>query len=193
MKIKHILSAFALTATVAVQAQQVTISPIPQNISWGDKAYDSAGVTYTLQGADEADADAVRALKAKCQVTDGAGAVTIVMGERGDAAVAEYASEIPEHAEGYLLKVEPGRVVIAGHDGAGTFYGISVPFLSENPMLIFILPPGGFFTYGLLMAAVNRLAEKKGKPRAELRGCEACPMAHNCALNSANKKEEVAE
>ena len=38
-----------------------------------------------------------------------------------------------------------------------------------------------------------RLAEKKGKPRAELRGCEACPMAHNCALNSANKKEEVAE
>ena len=77
--------------------------------------------------------------------------------------------------------------------GAGTFYGISVPFLSENPMLIFILPPGGFFTYGLLMAAVNRLAEKKGKPRAELRGCEACPMAHNCALNSANKKEEAAE
>ncbi|MBQ1243936.1 MAG: electron transport complex subunit E [Clostridia bacterium] len=77
--------------------------------------------------------------------------------------------------------------------GAGTFYGISIPFLSENPMLIFILPPGGFFTYGLLMAAVNRLAEKKGKPRAELRGCEACPMARNCALNSANKKEEVAE
>lgn len=77
--------------------------------------------------------------------------------------------------------------------GAGTFYGMSVPFLSENPMLIFILPPGGFFTYGLIMAAVNRMAEKKGKPRAELRGCEVCPMAHNCALNSANKKEEVAE
>ncbi|MBR2078996.1 MAG: electron transport complex subunit E [Clostridia bacterium] len=77
--------------------------------------------------------------------------------------------------------------------GAGTFLGMSVPFLSENPMLIFILPPGGFFTYGLIMAAVNRMAEKKGKPRAELRGCEACPMAHNCALNSANKKEEVAE
>ena len=77
--------------------------------------------------------------------------------------------------------------------GAGTFLGMSVPFLSENPMLIFILPPGGFFTYGLLMAVVNRMAEKKGKPRAELRGCEACPTAHNCALNSANKKEEAAE
>ena len=72
--------------------------------------------------------------------------------------------------------------------GAGTFYGISIPFLSENPMLIFILPPGGFFTYGLLMAAVNRLAEKKGKPRAELRGCEACPMARNCALQNSGKE-----
>ncbi len=74
--------------------------------------------------------------------------------------------------------------------GAGTFLGTGVPFLSENPMLIFILPPGGFFVYGVLMAAVNRLAEKKGKKRAELRGCEACPMAQTCALN---KKEEVAK
>lgn len=70
--------------------------------------------------------------------------------------------------------------------GAGTFLGNSVPFLSENPMLIFILPPGGFFVFGILMAAVNKLAEKKGKPRAELRGCEACPMARNCALHNTN-------
>ncbi len=76
--------------------------------------------------------------------------------------------------------------------GTGTFYGISIPFLSENPMLIFILPPGGFFVYGMLMAVANRLAEKKGKPRAELRGCEACPMAQNCALNKKQEnKEEV--
>ena len=73
--------------------------------------------------------------------------------------------------------------------GAGTFLGNAVPFLSENPMLIFILPPGGFFVYGILMAAVNKLAESKGKKRAELRGCEACPMAATCAIN----KKEVAE
>lgn len=73
--------------------------------------------------------------------------------------------------------------------GAGTFLDTSVPFLSENPMLIFILPPGGFFVFGVLMAAVNKLAESKGKKRAELRGCEACPMAQSCALN----KKEVAQ
>ena len=67
--------------------------------------------------------------------------------------------------------------------GAGSFAGISLPFLSSNPMLIFILPPGGFFVFGVLMATVNRIAESRGKPRAELRGCEACPMAASCKLN----------
>ena len=75
--------------------------------------------------------------------------------------------------------------------GAGSFYGISIPFLAENPMLVFILPPGGFFVYGITMAVANRIAESKGKPRAELRGCEGCPMAQNCALNTDNKKEEA--
>lgn len=74
--------------------------------------------------------------------------------------------------------------------GAGTFLGNSIPLLEGRSMLIFILPPGGFFVFGVLMATVNHLAEKKGKKRAELRGCEACPMAASCALN---KKEEVSQ
>lgn len=73
--------------------------------------------------------------------------------------------------------------------GAGSFLGLSIPFLSQNPMLIFILPPGGFFVFGILMAVVNKLAEKKGKPRAELRGCEACPMAKSCTLQACEKAE----
>ena len=77
--------------------------------------------------------------------------------------------------------------------GAGSFLGMSIPFLSQNPILIFILPPGGFFVFGILMAVVNRIAEKKGKPRAELRGCEACPMAQSCKLHSCEKTEEKAE
>ncbi len=73
--------------------------------------------------------------------------------------------------------------------GAGSFYGISIPVLSNNPMLIFILPPGGFFVFGLLMATVNKIAESRGKPRAELRGCEACPMAASCTLHNAPQPE----
>ena len=76
--------------------------------------------------------------------------------------------------------------------GAGSFYGIEIPFLSTHPMLIFILPPGGFFVFGILMACVNRLAEKKGKKKAELNGCDACPMARSCTMQAAcaeNKTE----
>ena len=43
---------------------------------------------------------------------------------------------------------------------------------------------------GILMAVVNRIAENRGKPRAELRGCEACPMAATCKLNSKENCEE---
>ena len=75
--------------------------------------------------------------------------------------------------------------------GAGSFLGMSIPFLSAHPMLIFILPPGGFFVFGVLMALINRLAEKKGKSKAELNGCEACPMAQSCALHSCEKIEEA--
>ncbi len=63
------------------------------------------------------------------------------------------------------------------------FNGFTIPVLSEKPFLVFILAPGGFFMYGILMACANRLAEAKGKPRAELRGCMSCPMAANCALH----------
>ena len=79
--------------------------------------------------------------------------------------------------------------------GAGSFMGLSLPFLSQNPMLIFILPPGGFFVFGLLMAAVNHLAACRGKDRAELRGCEACPMVNHCALceNVREAETEVSE
>ena len=56
---------------------------------------------------------------------------------------------------------------------------IQIPILKDNPFLIFILPPGGFFMFGILMACVNALAEKKGKPKAQL-GCQGCPMNGSC-------------
>lgn len=73
------------------------------------------------------------------------------------------------------------------------FNGFSIPFLNENPMLIFVLAPGGFFTYGLVMALANKLAESKGKPKAEFKGCEACPMAKSCAIRSTDESCEKKE
>ena len=56
--------------------------------------------------------------------------------------------------------------------GAGTWFGIQIIPTSIDPMLIFILAPGGFFVFGMLMAVANKLAVKKGKEPAKL-GCAA--------------------
>ncbi|MEG1614870.1 MAG: Rnf-Nqr domain containing protein, partial [Oscillospiraceae bacterium] len=56
-----------------------------------------------------------------------------------------------------------------------------------EPILIFILAPGGFFVFGMLIALANKIAESKGKPKAELNGCDNCPMAAACAVKVQDK------
>ena len=82
--------------------------------------------------------------------------------------------------------------------GAGKLLGFQVLPEAIPPMTIFVLAPGGFFVFGLVMACANRLAEKKGKPKAELHSCCSCPMAASCSLKDSgdkceNEKKEAAE
>ncbi len=65
--------------------------------------------------------------------------------------------------------------------GAGTLLGFQILPESVPPMTIFVLAPGGFFVFGILMACANKLAERKGKPKATL-GCAGCPMAETCTV-----------
>lgn len=79
--------------------------------------------------------------------------------------------------------------------GDFSFNGFKIPFINENPMIIFVLAPGGFFVFGIMIALSNKIAERKGKQKAELRGCEACPMAKTCSMvgSCENKTEEEAK
>ncbi|SEH62060.1 electron transport complex protein RnfE [Ruminococcus flavefaciens] len=61
--------------------------------------------------------------------------------------------------------------------GSGKWMGFTIPVLSDNPMLLFIMPAGGFFTLGIIIALVNKLFNKK--PPQEL-GCSGCPNADKC-------------
>ncbi len=60
--------------------------------------------------------------------------------------------------------------------GAGTWFGIKIPMLQN--MTIFILPAGGFFVLGCIIAAVNKLANKKTPQNI---GCSNCPNAGGCS------------
>ena len=65
--------------------------------------------------------------------------------------------------------------------GSGKWFGMEIPWLDSNPMLIFIMPAGGFFTLGIIIAAVNKIANRK--PPEELgcgNSCENCPHSTDC-------------
>ena len=90
-----------------------------------------------------------------------------------------------------------GDNVLGGFDGVDIFE--KIPFLAKlslQPMTLFILPSGGFFTFGILMAVTNRIAEGKGEPKAQLHDCASCPMASSCGMKPQEKddsKEEKAQ
>ena len=69
--------------------------------------------------------------------------------------------------------------------GAGSWLGFEIPFLSDNPIMIFAVPAGGFFVFGCLIALVNKITKKKGNK--SLSGCEGCPSAFLCG----KKREEI--
>lgn len=75
--------------------------------------------------------------------------------------------------------------------GTGTIAGLQIIPASVSPILIFILPPGGFFVFGMLIACANKIADKKGLSKAELKGCEDCPMAASCSIREEIENPEA--
>lgn len=72
--------------------------------------------------------------------------------------------------------------------GAGTLFGLEITKGAISPMLIFILPPGGFFVFGMLVALSNKLAIKMGKKPVKNLGCGSCNGCAGC-----NSCESVGE
>lgn len=61
--------------------------------------------------------------------------------------------------------------------GTGSWMGLKIPF--GTPMTIFIMPAGGFFVLGCVIALVNRIAHKKPPEKI---GCCGCPNAQSCGM-----------
>lgn len=74
--------------------------------------------------------------------------------------------------------------------GAGTVFGLPVTAGFIDPIIIFLLPPGGFFVFGMMIALANKLAAGKGEAPAQL-GCQNCPLCGACSQMSEKEKECV--
>ena len=73
--------------------------------------------------------------------------------------------------------------------GTGSLFSFPVTSCFISPMIIFLLPPGGFFVFGMLVAASNAIAKRSGKKPVEHLGCESCPSKEMCG--QADVKEEA--
>ena len=58
-------------------------------------------------------------------------------------------------------------------------YSLSIPFISEHPVLIIALAPGGFFVYALVIALVNWIITRKGGTPRDF-SCQGCALAAMC-------------
>ena len=81
--------------------------------------------------------------------------------------------------------------------GAGAFAGIEIPFLASVKIPILVQAPGGFLVYGILIAVMNKITEKRGGVKRKSFSCEGCPTSHLCNKTScdsiASKSDGVSE
>ncbi len=72
--------------------------------------------------------------------------------------------------------------------GSGTWFGIQLRPDFMEPMTIFILPAGGFFVLGCVIALVNKLSNRKPPEAA---GCVSCPNREGCISCEKEKPVEL--
>jgi electron transport complex protein RnfE len=78
--------------------------------------------------------------------------------------------------------------------GSGSFMGIEIPVLSNYKIPVLAQAPGGYLVYGILIAVMNKLTEKKGGVKKKSFSCEGCPSAAACVSRPCvnGEKEEKA-
>lgn len=74
--------------------------------------------------------------------------------------------------------------------GAGTFFGLPIPWLSENPISIMTMAPGGFITFGIMIAIINKLTKGKAIKKKDF-GCAGCPSFATCGRTYCEPKHHT--
>ena len=73
--------------------------------------------------------------------------------------------------------------------GAGSWAGNEIAFLKNYTIPILTAAPGGFFTFGIMIALMNKLTSGKAPVRKSF-SCEGCPNAASCGKASCDEVKE---
>ena len=71
--------------------------------------------------------------------------------------------------------------------GAGSFCGLPIPWLKDNPIGILTMAPGGFFVFGCMIALVNKISKGKAIKKTEF-GCADCASCGACSRTCTGKE-----
>ena len=75
--------------------------------------------------------------------------------------------------------------------GAGSFAGIEISFMQSYKIPVLTQAPGGFLVYGLIIAVMNKLTEKRGGVKKKSFSCEGCPSAAGCNKTSCGSEKNA--
>ena len=64
--------------------------------------------------------------------------------------------------------------------GSGKIWGVELAFMKDIKIPVLASPAGGFLVYGIVIAVMNKLTEKKGGVKRKSFDCESCPSASIC-------------
>ena len=72
--------------------------------------------------------------------------------------------------------------------GAGSFCGLPIPWLRDNPIGILTMAPGGFFVFGCMIALVNKISKGKAIKKQEFSCADCAACAHRSACHKEAEK-----
>lgn len=73
--------------------------------------------------------------------------------------------------------------------GNGTWFGLKIPFLCDNPIRFFSQTAGGFVVFGIMIAIVNAATKGKAIKKKDF-SCDGCPSAATCGKETCDTVKE---
>lgn len=123
MKLKLLTLALVMFSTFAFASDYPIINPTPQSITMSEGSIEKP-TNVRIFASKNADKHALALLESLFETGNNKSDFTILIGKKGDKEVRKYTKLIPNHSEGYWLSVEADRIIIAGYDDRGTYYGV---------------------------------------------------------------------
>jgi len=119
-----LLGALGLLTAATLHAQEFHLQPTPQEYITQNDSVSIPQQYQLLAGNSLQDGPTLPLLRSLISKEVPKASFQVYIGVKGDKAIKKYQHRIPQKPEGYFLKIEKDRIIIAGADERGAYYGV---------------------------------------------------------------------